>query len=130
VRFESGRQSPNRDALYGREWKRRARAFLRRHPICAYCEEAGRLNAASVVDHKTPHKGDADLFWNEANWQPLCAPCHDSIKSREERTGMRVGCDVNGTPLDPRHPWRSETTGGHKILGNFSPDTVAVHFFC
>ncbi|WP_425373960.1 hypothetical protein [Phyllobacterium bourgognense] len=26
------------------------------------------------------------MFWNRANWQPLCLPCHNSIKQRQERS--------------------------------------------
>jgi 5-methylcytosine-specific restriction endonuclease McrA len=38
------------------------------------------------VDHIIPHRGDKRLFWHRANWQPLCAPCHNSIKQRQERS--------------------------------------------
>ena len=45
---------------------------------------------ASVVDHVTPHQGDQRLFWDEANHQSLCKPCHDGDKAREEaRAGQR-----------------------------------------
>lgn len=69
------------------------------------CERLGRITAAAVVDHKTPHKGDAVLFWNEANWQSLCAACHDSHKQSQERTGSVRGTADDGMPLDPTHPW-------------------------
>jgi 5-methylcytosine-specific restriction endonuclease McrA len=42
-------------------------------------------NAATVVDHIIPHKGDRKLFWSRANWQPLCVSCHSSRKQRLER---------------------------------------------
>jgi 5-methylcytosine-specific restriction endonuclease McrA len=51
------------------------------------CEAAGLTVAATVVDHITPHKGDAALFWDPANWQPLCKRCHDSTKQRLEKGG-------------------------------------------
>ena len=58
-----------------------------------------RLPVANVVDHIIPHKlkdaidsGDVArieasraLFWDSANWQSLCAPCHNSIKQAEEK---------------------------------------------
>ena len=47
-------------------------------------------------------------FWDSANWQSLCKTCHDSIKQRMEKSGVVEGCDVNGIPLDPNHPWRVE----------------------
>ncbi len=61
--------------------------FLREHPLCAYCEAEGRAVAASVVDHKVPHRGDQDLFWDRGNWQSLCSTCHSSTKQREEAQG-------------------------------------------
>jgi hypothetical protein len=41
------------------------------------CEQSGLLTAATVVDHKKPHRGDPHLFWDETNWQGLCKSCHD-----------------------------------------------------
>lgn len=69
---------------YGYRWQQARERFLRAHPLCCYCQREGRLAAASVVDHITPHQGDERLFWDEVNWQPLCKPCHDSVKAKEE----------------------------------------------
>ena len=60
---------------------------------------------AIAVDHVTPHKGDEALFFDEDNWSPLCKPCHDGAKQEFEKSGTIRGCDVNGIPLDPAHPW-------------------------
>lgn len=81
----------NRSALYDWKWTRCRSLFLKEFPLCRYCERRGRLTPATVVDHVRPHRGDVDLFWNPDNWQPLCAPCHDSIKQREERSAVRPG---------------------------------------
>jgi 5-methylcytosine-specific restriction protein A len=94
--------------LYGRLWKRLSKAFLRRNPLCSYCAELGIRRAARVVDHRIPHRGDRGLFFDQANWQPLCLTCHDGVKQREERTGRREGCDVNGMPRDSQHEWNEE----------------------
>ncbi|MEZ2406927.1 HNH endonuclease signature motif containing protein [Bosea sp. RCC_152_1] len=40
---------------------------------------------ANVVDHIIPHKGNALLRDDRSNWQPLCAPCHNSTKQSQER---------------------------------------------
>jgi 5-methylcytosine-specific restriction protein A len=61
---------------YGFRWQQAAKAFLRQHPICRSCQGQGRLNAATEVDHIQPHRGDQELFWNQANWQALCKACH------------------------------------------------------
>jgi 5-methylcytosine-specific restriction protein A len=49
------------------------------------CRGAGRIEAATIVDHVTPHKGDRRLFWDKSNWQSLCKPCHDRDKQSLER---------------------------------------------
>jgi len=69
---------------YDSKWRTARAGFLRKHPLCAACERINRTAAASVVDHITPHKGDKDLFWDRANWQPLCKPCHDRKTARED----------------------------------------------
>lgn len=69
---------------YDGKWERARLRFLGEHPLCVVCEREGRLTAASVVDHITPHKGDQRLFWDESNWQPLCAPCHSEKTARED----------------------------------------------
>ena len=93
--------------LYGALWQRARAQFLRENPLCSMCAQADppRLAAASVVDHRIPHKGDAALFWNQENWQALCKRCHDAGKQSQDRTGRVRGCDASGRPLDPNHPW-------------------------
>jgi len=90
---------------YGYKWQKAREGFLRNHPLCIEHEKLGRIVAATVVDHKTPHRGDMQLFWDKNNWQPLCDNCHSSHKQRLEKSGVKVGCDVNGLPLDENHHW-------------------------
>jgi 5-methylcytosine-specific restriction protein A len=47
------------------------------------CLDEGRARMATVVDHIRPHRGDAALFWDPSNWQPLCKRHHD-VKTRNE----------------------------------------------
>lgn len=79
------------------------------------CAEQGRITAATVVDHITPHRGDPVLFWDEQNWQGLCVPHHNSTKQAEEKRGHTTGCDVQGMPVDPNHPW-NQPGGGRKLF--------------
>lgn len=67
----------------------------------------GRVSLATVVDHKTPHKGKWSLFADAGNLQSLDKQCHDSIKQRMEKRGTDVviGNGVDGMPLDPKHHW-------------------------
>lgn len=93
---------------YNHRWRKARETYLSAHPLCVECGKHGRVAAASVVDHIAPHRNDQALFWDRANWQALCKPCHDSHKQRAERSGAVVGCDAAGLPLDPRHPWHGE----------------------
>ena len=99
VQYEEGawRQvgATSADRGYGAKWREARIAYLRENPLCRYCNEEGRIRAASVVDHIEPHRGDMTLFWRRSNWQPLCASCHSGRKQREERAG-RGGSKVGG----------------------------------
>lgn len=102
----SGKQAPNRNKLYGRRWQKARLMFLTANPLCVYCARQGRATAATVVDHRQPHRGDPSLFWDVSNWQPLCAPHHNSTKQIEERQ-TNAGSDINGLPIDPNHHWNT-----------------------
>jgi len=70
---------------YGSRWRRAARLFLNRNPLCLGCHARGLVRAASLVDHVVPHRGDRVRFWDVANWQALCRDCHDGLKQRLEK---------------------------------------------
>lgn len=70
---------------YNSRWQKARHTFLSRHPLCCMCSAEGRVVPATVVDHKIPHRGDQQLFWDTSNWQPLCKRHHDSTKQAEER---------------------------------------------
>lgn len=91
-----------------RRWRRRRAAFLQEHPLCRFCEAAGRATLATVVHHEQPHKGDETLFFDEDNWAALCKPCHDGAAVELENTGRLRGCDIHGRPLDPAHKWNRD----------------------
>lgn len=77
-------RSAEKSKLYNSTWRRLAKAFLARNPFCRACSREGVLEMAAAVDHVTPHKGDQALFWDEANWQPLCASCHSRKTASED----------------------------------------------
>ena len=70
---------------YDAEWKKHRDQFLLEHPLCVECRRKGYVMPATVVDHIIPHKGDKDLFWNKANWQPLCETHHNVKTASEDR---------------------------------------------
>lgn len=79
---------------YGYKWQKAREQHLREHPLCVYCERDGRVTAATVVDHKIPHRGDMTLFWDRSNWQSLCATHHSRDKQREEAADHIDGDDL------------------------------------
>lgn len=88
---------------YGWEWQKARRVFLQAHPLCEMCQalKPPRVTAATVVDHRIPHRGDPVLFWNRSNWQALCKLHHDSDKQAIEKSGrapQQIGLD--GFPID------------------------------
>lgn len=72
---------------YGYRWQQARERFLKRYPLCVHCLKDGQTQAAEVVDHKIPHKGDKALFWDQDNWQGLCKRHHD-VKTATEDGGF------------------------------------------
>jgi 5-methylcytosine-specific restriction protein A len=83
---------------YDSRWEKARKTYLMSHPLCLMCKKDGRVTPATVVDHRIPHKGNQELFWDTDNWQPLCAPHHNRDKQREERGRFRA-VDADGWPV-------------------------------
>lgn len=71
---------------YGARWQKARNTFLarRENECCAIHMKRGERVPATVVDHRTPHRGDQRLFWDTSNWQALCKTCHDEKTARGE----------------------------------------------
>lgn len=79
------RKRPNANARgYDAEWRKARAEYLVLNRTCRKCPAP-----ATIIDHILPHKGNQKLFWNRANWQPLCKPCHDRTKQAEEHRNDR-----------------------------------------
>ena len=73
---------------YTKQWARASTVWLQAHPLCGQrqdgerypehsaCTHDGRLVPATCTDHIRPHQGNGALFWDQGNWQGLCASCH------------------------------------------------------
>lgn len=85
-------------------WRKRRALLLSNEPLCRACRNVGRITVATVADHIVPHRGDEHLFWY-GDLQPLCATCHNSMKARQESSGVEVGATEAGIPVDPNHHW-------------------------
>lgn len=82
---------------YGSQWQKARLGYLAHHPLCRHCEAEGRTEPATVVDHIKAHKGDMALFWDTANWQPLCKRHHDEKTAREDGAfGRRKPGETHG----------------------------------
>lgn len=91
-------------------WQTIRAQILAWEPLCRHCNEQGRLTVATEVDHidGDSHNNDMD------NLQSLCRD-HHAVKSAREGAGLsgEWGCDAQGFPLDPNHPWNREEPPRH-----------------
>ncbi len=74
-------------------WQRKRRNILMRDGyVCQKTGEAliGRYPAPNspVVDHKIPHRGNSDLFWDDNNLEAVSKAYHDSTKQSLEKRGL------------------------------------------
>lgn len=88
-------------------WKRlrRARLALDHH----HCVVPGCNAPAVIVDHIVPrYRGGFDTI---SNLRSLCRRHDLQIKERPGRSErghageLQSPCDIDGRPLDPKHPW-------------------------
>lgn len=86
-RAMDSQRNPEHRKLYDYWWRTRSKAFLRDNPLCQ-CEECKTRpqgpRAATVVDHKIPHRGDITVFRDRSNWQAMAKVCHDRKTARED----------------------------------------------
>ena len=92
-------------ALNGVAWRKLRAYVLRGEPLCRHCTARGLTMAATEVDHRDDDPSNNELI----NLMPLCKPCHSRKTLRDMGYSVRdasMGCDKDGMPLDPSHPWR------------------------
>lgn len=79
-RYDKARdESPGRKWLHSARWRKASDAHKAANPLCAECERHGRITPVYVTHHIIPHNGNYDLFWDQANWESRCTPCHEAI---------------------------------------------------
>lgn len=97
------------------QWQRLRRVCLAMHPLCERClADRKQPVAASHVDHRKAISDGGDPFPPVEGLASLCASCHSQKTARGPEAGAvrsgrslqpRKGCDEQGNPLDPLHPW-------------------------
>ncbi|WP_352492978.1 HNH endonuclease signature motif containing protein [Mesorhizobium sp. M0118] len=90
----------------------RQQALLRDLYQCQRCESMVIIGQrshprAANVNHKVPHRGSEELFFDLSNTETVCQTCHSGLIQREEARGYTIGSDIKGRPVDPKHPWNA-----------------------
>lgn len=86
-------------------WKQARAAQLAKAPLCERCTKLGKTTPATVVNHRTPHKGLWSVFVDPSNHESLCKPHHDQSAQQAERIGYSAEVAFSGFPTDPNHPF-------------------------
>ncbi len=69
-------------------WKAIRATQLALEPLCRRCSKRGLIEAATVCNHVTPHRGNWTLFVG-GPFESVCKACHDGEVQREERSAGR-----------------------------------------
>ena len=72
---------------YGKWHEHMRNIVLTEEPLCRPCNEAGRVTAATIMDHIKPlaEGGTAD----RENLQPICRDCHTAKTAKEAQRARR-----------------------------------------
>lgn len=103
-----------RVSLNSAAWKRLRAEVLAREPLCRMCAARGLVEPATDVDHIHDSRDDYTDDNRIDSLQPLCHECHSIKTARDMGKQVSLGCDVNGIPLDPEHPWHANTSNTEK----------------
>lgn len=98
-----------RDWYKTKDWYRLRSKHLKKEPWCVVCAKQKAFDPSFVidtaqrmiVDHKTPHRGNWNLFIDPNNLQTLCQHHHSSMKQASEKRRV-VPIGVDGWPLEER----------------------------
>lgn len=103
TKADNGRLLPLNSAA----WKKLRRQVLSEKPLCEYCPP-GTITPATEVDHVNNDPADN----SRCNLKSTCKPCH-SLKTMADLHGRpaRLGCDAEGNPINPMHPWNAPAVG-------------------
>ncbi|BBC74400.1 conserved hypothetical protein [Altererythrobacter sp. B11] len=92
-------------------WQKLRRLKLQLEPFCEECLGIDRFVEASHVDHRHAISQGGDPFPSVDQLASLCPSCHSAKTARGPEAGAvrtrkpRKGCNPDGSPLDPHHPW-------------------------
>ena len=75
------RRDPETRKRYGGAWRKIRARYIAKHPLCEWCETAGRITPAREIHHILPlSEGGTHV---EENLMALCTACHSGITLAE-----------------------------------------------
>jgi 5-methylcytosine-specific restriction protein A len=92
-------------SLKSAAWRRLRAQVLAEQPLCPLCAARGWTVPAVDVDH-IDNDGDNNA---RTNLVGLCHSCHALKTAQDMGKKVNWGCDLNGWPLDPGHPWHEKS---------------------
>lgn len=104
--------------IYGtRRWRKLRAAKLAANPLCEVHLKRCQLVPATTVDHVVAISAGGDPYPDLDGLMSMCASCHSTktnAKDNPHAFGKRwkaafKGCDLDGRPIDPDHPWNKES---------------------
>lgn len=103
VKAKNGRLLPLNSAA----WFKLRMTVLHEQPLCPECEARGIIEPATQVHHINDNAMDN----SRDNLVALCASCHSKHTVQDMGGNARMGCAMDGTPLDHSHHWNNAATG-------------------
>ena len=82
ARYNRYERDPQTNKRYGGTWRKVRAAFLAANPLCALCQQEGRLLPAELVHHKRKLSDGGTHDWE--NLQALCSECHSRLHASQE----------------------------------------------
>lgn len=84
---------------YDRQWRNARLEYLSKNKNCVVCKRKGKSVKATVIDHRSPHRGSRKKFLDKKNWQALCRDCH-AAKIGQEKIDNRGANGNTGVALN------------------------------
>ena len=107
-------------------WQRLRKQHLQLERFCRGC--APRLVVANTVDHVHPISEGGPAFPSHDGLASYCPACHSRKTARGSEAGRaktnkpRKGCDLQGNPIDPEHPWHVQAPNADLAKASCSLD--------
>lgn len=106
-------------------WKKLRAVVLAEEPLCRWCLARGLYVASTDVDHIVDTREDYSDNNCRQNLAGMCHECHSLKTARDMGKNVYLGCDLEGMPLDPNHPWNREKRSPATASPDIAPDSLS-----